>query len=200
MKIDSLDVKLINMLQENARRSYTDLARATGVTIPTVKERIKRLIELGVIEGFTVMVNPDKIKNRSRSIILLETEPGKIEDITETLLGIDEICEVYQTAGSFDVALKVEVGNFAKLEKLISKLGNIPGVKGLKSSLIIRAHRELCIARMHEGDEIQFRCTFCHPVISEEPYVKVIEQQKHYFHSKECYKAYMAKISHAKRK
>lgn len=195
MKIDSLDVKLINMLQENARRSYTDLAKATGVTIPTVKERIRRLTELGVIEGFTVMVNPDKIKDRSRSIILLETEPGKIRSITETLLKMDEICEVYQTAGSFDVALKVEAGNFAKLERLISKLGNIPGVKGLKSSLIIRAYRELCIARMREGDEIQFKCPFCHAVISEEPYVETIEGKRRYFHSKECYKAYMAKVS-----
>jgi DNA-binding Lrp family transcriptional regulator len=195
MKIDSLDVKLIEMLQENARITYTALARATGVTIPTVKERMKRLIELGVIEGFTVMVNPDKIKERARSILLLEAEPGEIESITEKLLELEEICEVYQTAGSFDIALKVEVRNFAKLEKLISLLSNMQGVKGLRSSLIIRAPKELCIARLREGDEIQFRCPFCHAIISEEPFVKIIYGRKNYFHSKECYEAYMTKVS-----
>lgn len=195
MKIDSLDIRLINLLQENSRKSYTELAKATGVTIPTVKERIKRLMELGVIQGFTILLNPDKIKDRTRSILLLEAEPKEIESITEKLLEMEEICEVYQTAGSFDIAIKVEVGNFAKLEKLVSMLSNIPGVKGLKSSLIIKAPRELCIARISEGDEIQFRCPFCHAAISEEPYVETINGRKHFFHSKECYVAYVTKVS-----
>lgn len=195
MKIDSLDVRLINMLQDNSRRSYTELAKATDVTIPTVKERIKRLMELGVIQGFTILLNPDKVKDRTRLIFLLEAEPKEIEGITEKLLEMDEICELYKTVGFFDIAIKVEVGNFAKLEKLVSMLSNIPGVKGLKSSLIINALRELCITRISEGDEIQFRCSFCHAVISEEPYVETINGRKHFFNSKECYVAYVTKVS-----
>ena len=67
--MDITDYKIINILQEDGRISMKDLGKIVGLTSPAVSERVKRLEESGVIQGYKAIVNPDKLGRVIKSFI-----------------------------------------------------------------------------------------------------------------------------------
>ncbi len=63
-KLDELDASIIELLQRDSRMMYKDIAEKTNVSLPTVRARIKRLLDLGVIKKFTIVVDADKISGK----------------------------------------------------------------------------------------------------------------------------------------
>ncbi|MFQ6087157.1 MAG: Lrp/AsnC family transcriptional regulator, partial [Candidatus Bathyarchaeia archaeon] len=72
IRLDKVDAGILKFLQRDGRMMYKDLARQLGVSLPTIRTRIKRLRELGVIQKFTVVVNPDRIFGKTRAVFVIE--------------------------------------------------------------------------------------------------------------------------------
>jgi Lrp/AsnC family transcriptional regulator for asnA, asnC and gidA len=100
LKLDTLDVGIIEALQQDGRILYKDIAKKMGVSLPTARARINRLMDLGVIRKFTVIVDADKVYGKIRAFCLIQARPGKIEEICEKLGSMREVRETYVTAGS----------------------------------------------------------------------------------------------------
>ena len=120
--MDHIDIKLIELLQENSRMTISDLSKKLLLSRPSVSERILRLQESGIIEEFTTRISLHKI---GRDMILfsqlgsLKQSTKNIEDI---LLKDPDILECHRVTGHVDYILKAAVSGMDGMRKLIDRL------------------------------------------------------------------------------
>jgi len=170
---------------------YKDIAAKMGVSLPTVRARTRKLVELGVIKKFTVIVDADKILGKVRAIVLLQVDPSKVEDVMTKLAALKEVREVYRTAGSSPLALKVEAKDLEELGQLVSnKLEGIEGISSCSCLVVTKTGKEEYGASVEAEVMVQFKCSFCNAPIRGKPYIEYINGGRYYFNSEECAKAY----------
>jgi len=191
MQLDGVDVQIIEILQADGRVMYKDVAKKVGISLPTVRSRIRRLLELGVIKKFTVIVDPDKIFGKVRGIMLIQADPLSIEEAVSRLSSMKEVKEIYTTAGSSPIVLKVEVKDLAELGEFTSKkLSGISGVARYSILVITKTVKEEYGASVEANSMLQFKCDFCHAPILGRPYIEYIGGGRYYFNAERCAKAY----------
>ena len=195
VQLDNTDVQIIEQLQEDGRVAYKEIARRVGVSIPTVRTRINKLVELGVIKKFTVIVNPDRIYGKVRGIALIQVQPADVEDALAKLAEMQGVREIYATAGTSPIAVKVEAQNLDELGELTSgRLAEIRGVTSCTVLVITRTEKEEYGAAVEPQTVIQFKCEFCGAAILGKPHIEYIDGGRYYFNSEECAKAYRQKL------
>lgn len=190
-RLDDVDVKLIELLQKDGRMSYKDLARLAGVSLPTVRERLRKLQELGVIKKFTAVVNPERIHGKIRAIFTIEAEAQGLEEAATKVAEIRGVREALITTGTFNLIAKVEADDISDIEEFITaRLSKIQGIRSVKSSLVIKALKEEYGVSVGVDARLQGRCAFCGGLIVEEPYLEEVEGEWLLFTAKECAEAY----------
>ena len=191
MKLDEVDARIIELLQKDGRMMYKDLARFTRVSLPTVRYRIKRLTDMGVIRKFTVVTDPGKISGKTRAILAIDGRSGDLDTIAGKLAEMEETREVFVTAGSSGIVAKVEVDDISRLEELITRrITQIPEIQSSKSSILVKTVKEEFGVRVKPQVGIRLKCPFCNSPIAGEPYVEEIRGVPHYFSGKACAEAY----------
>lgn len=199
IQLDATDVQIIEMLQEDGRMLYKDIAQKAGVSLPTVRTRIQKLVELGVIKKFTVIVDADKILGKVRGLVLLQVDPSNVDKVMTKLAAMKEVREVYRTAGSNPLVLKVEASDLDGLGQLVSeKLSGIEGITGTSSLVVTKTGKEEYGASVEAEAMIQFKCSFCNAPILGKPYIEYIDGGRYYFSSEECAKAYKQRRSRSR--
>jgi Lrp/AsnC family transcriptional regulator for asnA, asnC and gidA len=194
IQLDGIDVQIIEMLQEDGRMQYKVIAQRVGVSLPTVRSRIQKLIEFGVIKKFTVIVDADKILGKVRGLVLLQVDPSRVEQVVGKLVSIKEVREVYRTAGSSPIVAKVEARDLEGLGQLVSdRLSGIDGITGASSLVVTKTGKEEYGATVEPEATIQFKCSFCGAPILGKPYIEYIDGGRYYFNAEECANAYKQK-------
>ena len=94
IELDNLDVKILAHLHSNSRESFQEIAKCCLTSVPTVKSRLDRMLELGVISKFTINIDNSKL-GITEAILLVNAKPGAISRITEELRGLEEVKELY---------------------------------------------------------------------------------------------------------
>jgi Lrp/AsnC family leucine-responsive transcriptional regulator len=89
--LDGIDTRLIELLYDNARTPVTELARAVGMTAPSVNERLRRLEDSGVIAHYRVEVNPAALGYGLMAIVRMRQLPGKMKELEAQINSIAEI-------------------------------------------------------------------------------------------------------------
>lgn len=98
--LDELDRKIVALLTENARMSYSDIGEAVGVSRVAVRARINALEKRGVIEGYTTIINPQKIGSAVSAYFEIETEPAQLQPAADALDRCDTVTQIYFVSGS----------------------------------------------------------------------------------------------------
>ena len=195
IRLDRIDVGIIELLQTDGRMMYKDIARETGVSLPTVRARIKRLTDLDVIKKFTVIVDPDKIRGKIRTVLLIQANPPDIEQVYAKLSEIKELREVYGVAGSFTIVVKAEVNDIAELGKLTAeKLPQVKGITGITSLLITKTPKEEYGASVLLEDVVVYKCDFCGMPIEGKPVIEWINNVRYRFGAEDCAAAFKEKL------
>ncbi|RKX50211.1 MAG: Lrp/AsnC family transcriptional regulator [Thermotogae bacterium] len=137
MKMDEIDRNILKLLQEDGRMSYSEIARRIGVPESTVRLRVKRLIEEGIIRKFAALINPFKAGYTIVAFIAVDIEPNKIKRAVEELSKLPEVDVLGIATGAHDVLMQVTVRDLQELESfLIEKLGKIDGIKSTETSIL----------------------------------------------------------------
>lgn len=137
MKMDEIDKNILKLLQEDGRMSYSEIARRIGVPESTVRLRVKRLIEEGIIRKFAALINPFKAGYSIVAFIAVDIEPNKIKKAVEELSKLPEVDVLGIATGAHDVLMQVTVRDLQELESfLIEKLGKIDGIKSTETSIL----------------------------------------------------------------
>ena len=96
--LDEIDLEILRLLVEDARRPYSDIADRVDVSAPTVSDRIDRLRELGVIEGFTVDVDRSTVTDGTEVLIDCSIAPAVDDRATDRVGAIEGVEHVFMTA------------------------------------------------------------------------------------------------------
>jgi len=127
-KLDEVDRKIIERLRENARTTFVDIGKALNVSDATVYNRVKRLMETGVIKRFTIDVNQAAIGPFAHGFIMVNVKPGSVKEVSKQLVEIERVSEVHEVHGAEDLIVKVGAKNLGKVRSVILKVREIPDV------------------------------------------------------------------------
>jgi Lrp/AsnC family transcriptional regulator for asnA, asnC and gidA len=104
-EIDSLDLKIIELLQQNGRAPYRDIARSIDTPEATVRYRAKRLLDDGIIT-ISAFINTGKVRYEHVAYIELKVEPDFFETVLEELVSMENISYLSAVTGMFDIMLE----------------------------------------------------------------------------------------------
>lgn len=121
-EIDRTDTKLLDALVADARISIAELARLVGLSPPSVSERIKRLEEARVIEGYTVKIDPKALGLPLAAWLRIRPIPGQLQKVTEILQGLPNIVECDRITGEDCFIARAHIRSVEDLERLIDKI------------------------------------------------------------------------------
>ncbi|MBT0608263.1 Lrp/AsnC family transcriptional regulator [Aequorivita echinoideorum] len=122
MAIDILNWKILKALQKNARQANTEIGRQVGVSSPAVSERIKKMEDSGVIEGYVTLVSPYEAGYQFKAIITLRAFMGKLKPFLEIVKTYDEVLNCYRITGNENIVMEVVLKNQKHLESFIDQL------------------------------------------------------------------------------
>lgn len=138
--IDEIDRKIIEMLREDARRNYTEVGKALGLSEGAVRRRVKNLMDKGVIKGFTVVLSKDY---GVKAVTFISVHPSvPTPEVADKLIKLEGVDEVYEITGTRDVMAIITVPSMSALNKVIEEIRNIAGVNETNTSIILRQVRK----------------------------------------------------------
>lgn len=120
--LDDLDAEILRILAGDARTSIAELARAIGLSGPSVAERIRRLEEAGVIRGYTLVIDPAGFGRPIAAWLRIRPIPGQLQKVAEILRGLPEIVECDRVTGEDCFVARAHVASVEDLERLIDKV------------------------------------------------------------------------------
>ncbi|NJE11848.1 Lrp/AsnC family transcriptional regulator [Thermococcus sp. LS2] len=130
--LDRIDLRLLEELKENARENIATLSKKLGIPRTTVHYRIKKLVEEGIIERFTIKPNYKKLNLGTTAFILARYDPDSglsQREVAERVANIKGVYEVHIIAGEWDLLIKVRAPSAEDIGKIvIDKLREIKGI------------------------------------------------------------------------
>jgi Lrp/AsnC family transcriptional regulator, leucine-responsive regulatory protein len=122
MKLDTINWKILNFLQQNARQSNTEIARKVGITSPAVAERIRKMEDVGVIEGYYAKVSHAETDHQLKAIITLRAFMGRLKSFIEKVKDFNEVVNCYRITGNENIIMEVVLNDQKHLEQFIDQL------------------------------------------------------------------------------
>ncbi len=143
MKVKSVDRKILKLLQEDSRRPFRKIATDLKISEPTLYNRVKKLQEEMVIEGFTTIVNPSSVGFPYLAFIMLTVEPSKEEEIINKLSSLPEILELHLLFGEKNMLLKVRSQDINSIRNFINNgIRSMEGILRIESYLSMKTEKE----------------------------------------------------------
>jgi Lrp/AsnC family transcriptional regulator for asnA, asnC and gidA len=141
-KVDAIDKKILELLQDDARTAFRKIAQEAGVSEATVFVRVKKLLEKGVIERFTAIISPELLGKSLTAFILVNANPKRLQTVLDTLSSMDDIYEVYDVTGTYYAIAKIRAENREKLADIIDQIGLIEGITSTETAIVLRCIKE----------------------------------------------------------
>ncbi|MEM2254786.1 MAG: Lrp/AsnC family transcriptional regulator [Candidatus Bathyarchaeia archaeon] len=141
-QLDDLDFKILNLLQEDSRLSYNKIADKLKISVGTAYNRVKSLEEKGVLKGYTVIVDPNKIGYNLTALILIQAEGKHLIDVENEIAKMSNIISVYDITGDFDIAVIARFKDRDGLNQFIKSLLSLPYVKRTVTNMVLNVVKE----------------------------------------------------------
>ena len=142
--LDELDQKIIRLLIENARISYSDIGEETGISRVAVKARIQALEKRGVIEEYTTIINPQKISGAVSCYFEIETKPEYLAQVTDILYQHDTVTEIYRVTGRDRLHVHAVASSGDELEYFLHNvIDTLPGIISCSCNMILSRIKDI---------------------------------------------------------
>jgi Lrp/AsnC family leucine-responsive transcriptional regulator len=136
--IDEIDRDILDLLREDARRTISDIAARVNLSPAPVKRRIDRLERLGVIGGYTVLLNHGKIGPSIDAFTELRfAGDADVDEILATITELPEVREVFTIAGDPDALIRIRVDDVEHLKHVVNTLRRSGRVTGTKTLMVL---------------------------------------------------------------
>lgn len=120
--IDQLNWGILQSLQENSRESFASIGRKVGLTPPAVAERVKKMEDMGIIEGYHTRVSHAMAGYQLKAIITLKAFMGKLKPFLDMVVLLDEVTNCYRITGNENIIMEVVLRDQFHLEQFIDRL------------------------------------------------------------------------------
>jgi DNA-binding Lrp family transcriptional regulator len=132
--MDDLDHRILSILRRDARTPYTEIADRVGTSEGTVRNRVERMTDDGIIERFTVATRTGNIKAMVEVSVAVDVNTSAV---SERMAEWDDVDFVWQVSGEQDIVLIVDTADTAAVNDLISRARELDEVKSTKTRLIL---------------------------------------------------------------
>ncbi len=141
--MDSTDQTIIDRLSRDSRTHCTEIASELGVATSTVHKRVNQMYNDGVIEQFTVVLNPEKTGMALTTFIGINVDGNHKQEVIEILRGLKNVLEVYEILEPYDIFIKVRTTDISELKETVLRvIANTDGVLNSSSILTTIRHKE----------------------------------------------------------
>lgn len=142
--LDELDQKIVRLLIENARISYSDLGDKIGLSRVAVKARIQALEQRGIIEEYTTVINPQKISGAVSCYFEIETTPGSLSEVIDILNGDDTVTQIYRVTGRDKLHVHAVAASGEEMETFLhAVIDTLPGVVSCSCNIILSRIKDI---------------------------------------------------------
>lgn len=137
--LDDLDHRLIALLRANSRIPVAVLSRDLGVNRSTVTARIDRLVDSGVIEGFTLRMSSDVDRDAVRGVTMVVTAPNEGQSVVREIRGYPEVERLHSTTGAWDLVVQLRCRSLSEFDLVLERIRSLPGVRDTQTSLLFNS-------------------------------------------------------------
>ena len=140
--LDDIDRRLLRELLKDSKRSYRELAKSVGVSAATVINHIQRLESAGVITGYTVRLDHERIGYELTVITEITVSKGKLLETEEEIAKIPNVCAVYDVTGQTDAMIIAKFKSRRSLSDFTKKLLAMPYVERTNTHVVLTTMKE----------------------------------------------------------
>lgn len=153
-QMDETDYSILEILKDDGRCSYSDVAEQVDLSRVAVRERISNMKKHGIIHGFTVVIDAKAYQKLASVFMDVEVEPSKLDFVARKLAAQKEIAIVSQHTGITGLHVHAYIDSVDQLSQFLEEhIYSIDGVKGIHSHLLIRQYKtNSYLAKYRDGD------------------------------------------------
>lgn len=143
IQLDETDSRIISALGVDGRRSYAEIGLEVGLSTAAVHERVKKLLERGVIRRFTISTEPAAVGLNFTAFVAIRNDGGiHCRDVAPRVRELPEVLELHSVAGEYDFLAKIRTTHARALENVLYQIKSIPGVARTTSTVVLNTEFE----------------------------------------------------------
>lgn len=140
---DETDMGILEILRENARTHFMDIAKRLRISESTIRKRVKELEKKGVIKKYSAIVDPSKLGYGSVAMVGIDVRPEKFLDVAKKLTEYENVKFVATSSGDHMIMTEIWMGNSSDLREFISaKIERIDGVTRTCPAILMERLKE----------------------------------------------------------
>ncbi|TET59195.1 MAG: Lrp/AsnC family transcriptional regulator [Promethearchaeota archaeon] len=143
--LDEIDEEIIKILQENAKTSYREIKDKLNISIGTIHNRISKLEENKIIEGYTLKLNNEKLGYKLTFLIRINIDGKHTQEILEEITRKPEVCSVFHTTGEQSAALICRFKEAQDVHNFIRELNEKEFITKTNSNMVLKEYKNSSI-------------------------------------------------------
>ena len=155
IQTDDMDARIISALGADGRRSYAEVGAEVGLSTAAVHERVKKLLDKGVIRRFSISVDPERVGLNFTAFVAIRNDGGvHCRDVAPRLRAMPQVEELHSVAGEYDFLAKIRTTHARALEDVIYQIKAIEGVARTTSTVVLSTafeDRPLDLGKLQPG-------------------------------------------------
>jgi Lrp/AsnC family transcriptional regulator, regulator for asnA, asnC and gidA len=150
--LDDINLKIIDVLSKDSSVPFVEIAKQIGISDATVHVRVRRLISKGVINKFTLSLDNDLLGYDHLAFIGINIRPGFADQITEGLSNLEEVMEIHEMHGIFDLFVKVRAKDLNHIRDIMeNKIRKLPNILETELMTVLKTKKEDQIVSLNKA-------------------------------------------------
>jgi DNA-binding Lrp family transcriptional regulator len=197
MNLDDVDRKILRELQKDGRASFRDISARIDVSTPTVSSRVQAMVDVGLIKGYSTLLDADMLGQIS-VVLILESKPIDLEKVVEKVTDEEIVRQIYLLSDSRVLCL-LSFYNQVKYQRFLESLAQVPEIVRMDNTMVMKVPKESPRAALTDEAGLMIRCYYCGHMMTDEGVKIKLDGKYHYLCCPVCEKAYREKYERLKK-
>ena len=185
-KLDQKDIVIIETLAKDSRTKLNTLAEMLDTSIPTIRSRIDKLEDLGIIQKFSLILSYELLSEHPSYFILLKIVPKLVPEIINELVTDERLLEVQEVIGTYQVIFKTIPLNMQDFQSFMNMLREKDGVLEINPLPLSTTFKQETAKLPSQEIQVKLRCEYCGKQIEKDYQTLVVDEVTHFFCCKSC--------------
>ena len=152
--LDDVNLKIIDILGKDSSTPFVEIAKQLGVSDATIHIRVRRLISEGIISKFTVIIDNNLLGYDHLAFMGINVKPGLADEAIEDLSNLEEVLEIHEMHGTFDLLLKIRSKDLDQMRDVVeNKIRTLPHIIETELMTVLKTRKEEQIVSLKKDIE-----------------------------------------------
>ncbi len=197
LNLDDVDRKILRELQKDGRASFRDISARIDVSTPTVSSRVQAMVDVGLIRGYSTLMDADMLGQVS-VVLIIEAKPVDLEKVIDQMKDEEIVRQIYMLSDSRIFSL-LGFYNQMKYQRFLERLAQIPEIVRMDNSMVMKVPKEDPRAALTDEAGLMIRCYYCGHMMKDEGVKIKLDGKYHYLCCSVCERLYREKYDKLKK-